>query len=194
MMIRMTAALIAASALATPALAQRVPAASVAVVDLNRVGRECNACKTASAALQSQINGFNTRRQTLTTQLQPERQQLETAVRALAGKQPDAALTQRIQAFQQKEATAAQELERSQAQIQRNQAYISQQINSKLAPLLQPAMERRGANVLLDGGAAIRFATTVDITNDVLAALNTALTSVATTAPAQPAQQNPQGR
>jgi len=55
-------------------------------------------------------------------------------------------------------------------------------------------MERRGANVLLDGGAAIRFATTVDITNDVLAALNTALTSVATTAPAQPAQQNPQGR
>jgi outer membrane protein len=194
MMIRMTAALIAAFALATPALAQRVPAASVAVVDLNRVGRECNACKTASTALQSQINGFNTRRQTLTTQLQPERQQLETAVRALAGKQPDAALTQRIQAFQQKEATAAQELERSQAQIQRNQAYISQQVNAKLAPLLQPAMDRRGANVLLDSDAALRFATTVDITNDVLTALNGALTTISTTAPAQPQQQNPQGR
>ena len=194
MIIRLTAALVAASALATPALAQRVPAAAVAVVDLDRVGRECNACKTAGTALQSQVNAFNTRRQQLNTQLQPERQQLQTAVTALNGKQPDAALTQRIQAFQQREQTAAAELERSQAQIQRNQAYISQQINSKLAPLLQPAMERRGANVLLDGGAAIRFATTVDITNDVLAALNTALTSVATTAPAQPAQQNPQGR
>jgi outer membrane protein len=194
MMTRLTAALVAATALATPALAQRVPAAQVAVVDLERVGRECNACKTASTALQSQVNAFNTRRQTLTTQLQPERTQLQTAVTALAGKQPDAALTQRIQAFQQKEASAAQELERQQAQIQRNQAYISQQINTKLVPLLQPAMDRRGANVLMDSGAALRFAPGLDITSDVLTALNAALTSVATTAPAQPQQQAPQGR
>jgi Skp family chaperone for outer membrane proteins len=194
MMIRLTSALIAATALATPALAQRVPAASVAVVDLDRVGRECNACKTAGAALQSQVTAFNTRRQQLNTQLQPERTQLQAAVTALAGKQPDAALTQRIQAFQQKEVNAAQELERQQTQIQRNQAYISQQINTKLAPLLQPAMDKRGANVLMDSGAAIRYSTTVDITNDVLAALNAALTSVATTAPAQPQQTNPQGR
>jgi Skp family chaperone for outer membrane proteins len=194
MMIRIAAAFIAASALATPALAQRVPAAQVAVVDLERVGRECNACKTASTALQSQVNAFNTRRQTLTTQLQPERQQLQTAVTALAGKEPDAALRQRIQAFQQKEATAAQELERQQTQIQRNQAYISQQINAKLVPLLQPAMERRGANVLMDTVAALRFAPGLDITNDVLAALNGVLTSVSTTAPAQTQQQTPQGR
>jgi outer membrane protein len=193
MMIRLTAALIAVSALATPALAQRVPAASVAVVDLERVGRDCNACKSASAALQSQVNAFNTRRQQLTTQLNPERQQLQTAVTALAGKQPDSALTQRIQAFQQKEATAAQELERQQTQIQRNQAFISQQINAKLVPLLQPAMDRRGANVLMDTQSAIRFASTLDITNDVLAALNAALTSVSTTAPAQ-TQQETQGR
>ena len=193
MMIRLTAALIAASALATPAFAQRVPAAAVAVVDLDRVGRECTACKSAATALQSQVTAFNTRRQQLNTQLQPERTQLQTAVNALAGKNPDAALTQRIQAFQQKEVAAAQELEKQQIQIQRNQAYISQQINAKLSPLLQPAMDRRGANVLLDSGAAIRFATTVDITNDVLTALNGVLTSVVTTAPAQPAT-NPQGR
>ena len=194
MITRLTAALVVASALATPALAQRVPAAQVAVVDLARVGRECTACKTASAALQSQVTAFNSRRTQLNTQLQPERTSLQTAVTALNGKQPDAALTQRIQAFQQKEVSAAQELERQQTQIQRNQAYISQQINTKLAPLLQPAMDRRGANILLDSEAALRFATTVDVTNDVLAALNAVLTSVATTAPAQPAQQNPQGR
>jgi len=194
MMIRLTAALIAATTLATPALAQRVPAASVAVVDLDRVGRECTACKTAGAALQGQVNAFNTRRQQLNTQLQPERTQLQTAVNALAGKQPDAALTQRIQAFQQKEVAAAQELEKQQTQIQRNQAYISQQINTKLAPLLQPAMDRRGANVLMDSGSAIRYATTVDITNDVLTALNAALTTVTTTAPAQAQPTNPQGR
>ena len=189
----LAAAFIAASVLATPALAQRVPAAQVAVVDLERVGRECNACRTASAALQSQLNAYTTRRQQLGTQLQPERQQLEAAVKALGGKQPDAALTQRIQAFQQRETTAAQELNRQETQIQRNQAYISQQINAKLVPLLQPAMERRGANVLLDAGSALRFGPALDITNDVLSALNAALTTVATTAPAQ-AQQQPQGR
>ncbi|RIX31638.1 OmpH family outer membrane protein [Sphingomonas edaphi] len=194
MMTRLAAALVAATVLATPALAQRVPAAAIAVVDLDRVGRECNACRTAATALQSQVTAFTNRRNTLTQQLQPERQSLTTAVQALKGKQPDAALTARIQAFQQKEASAAQELERQQAQIQRNQAYISQQVNAKLVPLLQPAMERRGANVLMDSGAALRYATTLDITNDVLAALNSALTSVVTTAPAQPAQQTPQGR
>lgn len=193
MITRLSAALIAASVLATPAMAQRVPAASVAVVDLDRVGRECTACRTAAATLQSQITAFTTRRQTLTTQLQPERTSLQTAVTALRGKEPDAALRTRIQAFQQREATAAQELERQQNQIQRNQAYISQQINAKLIPLLQPAMERRGANVLMDSGAALRYATNLDITNDVLAALNAVLTSVVTTAPAQ-TQQTPQGR
>lgn len=194
MMIRLTAAFVAVSAIATPVLAQQVPTAQVAVVDLDRVGRECNACKTAGATLQSQVTAFNTRRQQLNTQLQPERTQLQTAVNALNGKQPDAALTGRIQAFQQKEVAAAQELEKQQNQIQRNQAYISQQINSKLAPLLQPAMQKRGANILLDSGAAIRFAPTVDITNDVLTQLNAALPSVATTAPAQPQQTSPQGR
>lgn len=195
MITRFAAALVAVTALAAPAMAQRVPAAAVAVVDLDRVGRECNACRTAATALQSQITAFTNRRTTLTQQLQPERQSLTTAVQALKGKQPDAALTARIQAFQQKEAAAAQELERQQSQIQRNQAYISQQINTKLVPLLQPAMERRGANVLMDTGAALRYATNLDITNDVLAALNSALTTVVTTAPAQPAQQQtPQGR
>lgn len=193
MITRLAAALVAVTALSTPALAQSVPAAKIAVVDLDRIGRDCNACRTASAALQGQVTAFNTRRQQLTTQLAPERTALQQAVTALAGKQPDAALRTRIQAFQQKEATAAQELERQQTQIQRNQAYVSQQVNQKLAPLLQPAMERRGANVLLDNGAALRFATTVDITNDLMTSLNSALPSVQTTAPAQ-TQPAPQGR
>ena len=187
------AALIATSFAATPAAAQSVPAAKVAVVDLDRIGRECTACKIASTALQNQVTAFNNRRQALAAQLQPDRQALTTAVTALNGKEPDAALRARIQAFQTKEAAAQQELERSQAQIQRNQAYVGQQVNAKLVPLLQPAMDRRGANVLLDSGAALRFAANVDITNDVLTALNGVLTSVGTTAPAQ--QQNaPQGR
>jgi outer membrane protein len=188
--ILLPAAAIAAVALATPAFGQSVPAAKVAVVDLDRIGRECNACRTASATLQSQANAFNTRRQTLTTQLTPERTALEAAVRALGTKQPDAALTKRIQDFQQKEANANQELGRQQNQIQRNQAYISQQVQERLQPLLRPAMQRRGANLLVESGATLSSDASLDITTDVLTALNAALPSLQTTAPAQaqPAQ------
>ena len=49
-------------------------------------------------------------------------------------------------------------------------------------------MQRRGANVMVEQGATLATGANLDVTNDVLAALNTALPSVATTAPAAPAQ------
>jgi hypothetical protein len=47
---------------------------------------------------------------------------------------------------------------------------------------------------MLELGSTLASASAIDVTNDVLAALNAALPSVATTAPAAPAQQQPQGR
>lgn len=179
---------------AAPVAAQSVPAAKIAVVDLDRVGRDCNACKSATAALQAQAKTWEARRTTLATQLQPERTALEAAVKALGNKEPDAALRTRAEAFQRREAQAQQELATQQQQIQRNQAYISQQVNAKLQPLLKPAMQRRGANILMDASATLEQDASVDITNDVLTALNAALPSVATVAPAAPAQPTPQGR
>ena len=55
-------------------------------------------------------------------------------------------------------------------------------------------MTRRGANVMVEIGTTLASGQSLDVTNDVLAALNTALPTVATTAPAAPAQQQPQGR
>ena len=76
-------------------------------------------------------------------------------------------------------------------QIQRNQQYIQKQISDKLGPIYQQVMTRRGANVLMVVGATVATAQNVDVTNDVLAALNSALPTIATTAPAQ---SQPQGR
>jgi hypothetical protein len=45
-------------------------------------------------------------------------------------------------------------------------------------------MNRRGANILVEQGATLASGATLDVSNDVLAALNTALPSVSTTAPA----------
>lgn len=183
--ILLTAALAATVAAAPAAQAQAVPGAIVAVADVDRVTNECNACKTAIAALRGQAQAFETRRNTLGTQLQTEGKALQASIEALAGKEPDAALKARVAAFQTKQQTGAQELERSQAQVQRNQQYIQQQVLAKLGPIYQQVMQRRGANILVDTNATLATSTSVDVTSDVLAALNAALPSLATTAPAQ---------
>jgi Skp family chaperone for outer membrane proteins len=176
------------------AIAQAIPAAVIAVVDLERVTSQCNACKTATAALRSQVTGLENRQKALATPLETEGKAIQAAVNALNGKEPDAALQARAKAWETKRQQAAQEVTRQQQQIQRNQQYIQQQVAAKLRPIYQQVMQRRGATVLMEQGSTLATASSVDVTNDVLAALNTAMPTLATTAPAAPAQQQPQGR
>ncbi len=184
----------ALAAIMTPAVAQAqaVPAAVIAVVDLEKVTTSCNACRTAKAALTGQVNALQAREKTLSAPLETEGKAIQAAVEALKGKEPDAALQARANAWQTKRQNAAQELSRQQTQIQRNQAYISQQIGAKLGPIYQQVMQRRGANVMLEIGSTLATGASLDVTNDILTALNAALPSVQTVAPAQPAQ--PQSR
>jgi Skp family chaperone for outer membrane proteins len=186
-----SAALAAAVIAPSAATAQALPAAVVAVVDLDRVTAECNACKTAQAALKSQVQAYQSREQSLATPLEAEQKSIQAAIDALKGKEPDAALKTRVQSFQNKQQQAAQELSTQQQQIQRNQQYIQKQIQDKLNPIYQQVMQRRGANLLVEVGTTLATAQNVDVTNDVLAALNAALPTLVTTAPAAPA---PQGR
>jgi outer membrane protein len=189
----LSAALMTAAAVPGAAQAQAIPAAVIAVVDLERVTGQCTACKTATAALRSQVTGLQNREKTLSTPLETEGKAIQTAINALNGKEPDAALQARVRSFEQKRQQGAQEISRQQQQIQRNQQYIQQQIATKLGPIYQQVMQRRGATVLLETGSTLASSASIDVTNDVLAALNTALPTIATTAPAQ-AQQTPPGR
>jgi Skp family chaperone for outer membrane proteins len=189
------AALIAATALATPAMAQRAPAAVVVVVDTDRVYRECNACRTAQTQLQAQVTTLRNRQQALETQLRPEGQAIQTAVNALAGKDPDTALQNRIRAFQQRQETANQELARGQQNVQSIQANVLRQINERLNPIINQVMTQKGANVAVDVGGTLAHSQAINVTNDVLAQLNTALPAVSLTPlPQQQQQQTPQGR
>lgn len=174
------------------AAAQAIPAAVIAVVDLERVTSQCNACKTASAALQSQLTALQNRGKTLAGPLETEQKAIQAAITALKGAQPDAALQNRIRAFETKRQQGEQEVARQQQQLQRNQAHIQRQIVTKLTPIYQQVMQRRGATVLLEQGSTLAAASSIDVTNDVLTALNASLPTIQTTAPAQ--QQQPQGR
>ena len=186
-----SAALVASAMIPGVAQAQAIPAAVVAVVDLEKVTAQCTACKTASATLRSQVTGLQNREKALSAPLETEQKSIQAAINALNGKEPDAALQARVRAFDQKRQSGAQEISRQQQQIQRNQAYIQRQVAQKLGPIYQQVMQRRGATVLLETGSTLAASASVDVTNDVLAALNTALPTISTTAPAEAAPKSP---
>jgi outer membrane protein len=189
-----SAAFAACILLPAAAQAQAIPAAIVAVVDLEKVTTDCNACKTARATLQGQVNGLQSREKALATPLETEQKSIQAAIDALKGAEPDAALQARMKAFETKRQQAAQQVTSEQQQIQRNSAYVTQQVQTKLNPIYQQVMQRRGANLLIETGSTLATSASVDVTNDVIAALNAALPSLQTTAPAQAQPQKPQGR
>jgi Skp family chaperone for outer membrane proteins len=192
-----TAALLA-SAVAAPSVAvaqQRAPAAVIVVVDTQRIYRDCTACKAAQAQLQSRITALQNRQKTLTTQLRPEGEAIQKAAAALNGAQPDAALRTRAENFQKRQDQANQELAQGQQNLQSIQANVVRQIDARFAPAVNQVMTARGANLAVDVGSTLARAQGLDVTNEVLAALNAALPSVSLTPlPQQQQQQRPQGR
>jgi len=183
----LASAAILAGAVASPVFAQaKTPAAVIVTVDNDKILSECTACKAAQTQLQSQAQQIQTLSQTLGQPLQTEAEAIQ---KAAGGKAPDAALQARIQALQTKEASANQQLQTRQQTFQRNRAYVMQQLQAKLGPIVQQVMVSKGANLAIDVGATIAAAASLDVTNEVLAQLNTQLPSVSTTAPAAPAAQ-----
>ena len=188
------AALAATAFVPAAAQAQRVPGAAIAVVDTDRIGRECTACRAASTQLQSQETTLRNRAQALQTQLRTAGAPIQQAVAALNGRQPDAALQARITAFETQQRTAQTELATGQRNLQSTQANVNQQIGARLQTIVASVAAARGANVAVDRGNTLFAATNVDITNEVLAQLNQQLPAVSVTPLPQTQQQRPQGR
>jgi outer membrane protein len=188
-------AAMAALVLLSPAAAgaQRLSPAVVAVVDTDRILRECTACRAAQTTLQGQVTQLQQRQQQLAAPLQTEGQAIQTAIAALQGKQPDAALQARIQSIQTRQQQANQELGRQEQTLRSTQAHVVQQINTRLGPIINAQLATTGATLIVSRDAALAVAPSIDITNAVLAQLNQQLPSVSVTPlPQQPAQQQNQ--
>ena len=187
--------LAAAAIMPSMAQAQTLPDSRIAVVDLQRVYTECNACKTAATQLQSQAEAIRQREQQLAGPLETEGQSIQAEANALNGAQPSAALQQCAEAFEQRRQAAARELQGREETYNRNAAYVRQQIDTQLKPALDAVLGRRGAAMIVPRAGVLSLNPAYDVTNDVLAELNSKLTTVATVAPA-PAQtaEQPAGR
>ena len=183
---------VGALTMAGAAEAQQRPA--VLVVDTDRILNECTACRAAATQLQSQVQQGRTRAQQLEASLKPEAEALEKAVKALGGKQPDAALQARIAAFRQKQQAGATELSNRENTIQSTQAHVQQQIGRRLVQVVEQSRARRQASVVLAKDNTLASDNAGDITGEVLTALNQQLPSVSVTPLPQQQQSRPQGR
>ncbi|HEX4693772.1 OmpH family outer membrane protein [Sphingomonas sp.] len=178
---KLIGAAIAAAALVAPAVALAQTAPSVLVVDIDRVGSECNACKVAGGQFQTMVQQAQTRAQTLRTQLETAGAPLEASIKALNGKAPDVALQARVTAFQQQENSANGELNNTQQRLQSIQQNINRQILEKLGPITDALLRQRGALIVMARNSTLANADSVDITNDVLAQINAQLPSISVT-------------
>lgn len=199
-------AAVAALAIAIPAAAhaQKVQNAAVVVIDTERVYRECAACVSAQTQIQGLVTSAQTRAQQIGQPLQTEAQSIEQAAAAArnqsgsARTSAEAALNSRVQAFQQQQTSAQQELAGLERNIQSTQANVVRQINASLTPIYTRVMTAHNANLALDVNATLAHSGALNVTNEVLTLLNSALPSVSVTplpapAGAQPqAQQQPQ--
>lgn len=199
-----TAAL-AAALLPAAAQAQNVPAAVIAVVDVERVLTDCTACRAANPQLQALGAQIQQRQQALAGPLQTEGQAIQAEVNRVqalpagaAKTTAENALRSRINAFQQRQEAANGELQRLQQNAQSTQANVLRQISDRLNTIYPTVMQQRGANLMLAQNQTLAAGRTIDITDTVLATLNQQLPSVSVTPlPAQPntAQPaRPQGR
>jgi Skp family chaperone for outer membrane proteins len=171
--------------------AQALVDTKVAIVDTDRIMTSCTACTAAAAQLQAQRAQLVQYAQQQGAPLQTEENALQAALKAANGK-PDAALTARIQAFQQRQQTAQQQFTERQQTFQRNVQYVNQQVEQRMMPVIEQISQQRGAHIALAKNSTLYSATNIDITDAVLAALNQQLPSVQTVAPPpaqQPAQQ-----
>ena len=197
-------AAIAALSVALPGVAQAqrsTPGAVIVVVDTDRVFRECTACRAAQTQLQGMIGSARTRAQQLGQPLQTEAQSIEQAGAALRNQSgaaraaAETALNSRVQQFQTKQTTAQQEIARLEQNIQSTQANVMRQINERLNPIFTTVMTAHQANIALDTSATLARSNSLDVTSEVLAALNQQLPSVSVTPlPQAPTQPQPQGR
>ena len=185
-----------AAATALPTAADAQARGGVILVDTSNVMGNCTACKAAQTQLEQRQTALRSRVQTLTQQLQTEGKPIQDAVDALKGKQPDTALQGRITAFQTKERNAQQEIQNSQRQLQSTAANVQQQIGGRLIQVVEQIRARRGASIAIAKDSTLANDSAIDVTTEVLAALNQALPSVSVTPlpQQQQQQQQPQGR
>jgi Skp family chaperone for outer membrane proteins len=183
-------ALLAAAPVATismiPASASAQAVSNVAVANLDQAVQGSAAYAAAIAQIRTtykaQIDSFEARSKALNAEIQPLVTAFQTAQRAPNANQQ--ALQTQAQNIQNRQQAAQRELAGIFQPVSRAQAYVEEQIVSKLDAALKAAMTKKRVTMVVRPEATISYQPTMDITADITTELNTAVPSVSITPPA----------
>lgn len=170
--------------LPTTASAQAVT--NVGVANVEEALQRSNAFTAAVAQIKVtykvQIEAFEARQRTLQNELKPLVTAFQTAQAAPNPNQ--AALQAQATTIQNKQQAAQRELQNLAQPFGRAQAYAEEQVSAKLEPALKAAMIKRKVNLVIAPQATISYQPAADISNDIVAELNTLVPSVSIAVPA----------
>ena len=188
-------AALAASTVAFTGTASAQQRGGIIVVDTENIMETCTACRAATTQLQQQAASAQQLQTSLMQPLETEAKAIEAAAKALGAKAgSDAALQKRAQTFQQRETAARQQLTQRQQTIRSTAQNVQQQIGRRLIAVVEQVRARRGAAIAINKNSTLANDSTIDVTAEVLAALNQQLPAVSVTPLPQQQQQQPTGR
>jgi len=187
--------------LSLTALALSAGMAVPAAAQVNGIGVTEPAIAIAgSKALQTAYQQIGTTYQAQRTQLEQLQQQRDTLVRQFDSN-GDGQLSDTEQQAAQANATAVQQLQtldqtiqQTQAPIQLARVYVIEQIAMQYGAALQQVVTAKNVSLILTPGSVVYAADAVDVTDEIVAQLNTLVPTVATSVPAgwQPQRQSVQ--
>jgi len=190
-----SAALLAAVAVANPALAQKGAAAAPAGIagigfaNIDAAEQLTNAFKTAEqqrpVTYKAQIDQAQARQGQLQAQLKPLVDKFNADRAAANASANQASLQQQAQAIQQIQQNGEAELRRIMQPFAYSQAYVAEQIEGKLQEAVDAAMKKRGVTILLKPEGILQATgTNYNLTQDIVSELNTLIPSAQLVPPA----------
>lgn len=169
----------------------------VGVVDVEQAMAKSNAFTTAmnqmKTTYKAQIDAFNARKTTLDGELQTKATEIQNLQKTAGAS--SATVQPKIEAFRKRQAEIQQELSTLGRPIALAQAYVEDQISKKMADALKAAMTQTKVDLVLQPQATVSYQPAVDITDAVVAQLNTMVPNASITPPAgwQPGQDDDRG-
>src|SRR3546814_11862176 len=111
----------------------------------------------------AQIEAFNARKATLDKELQTKATEIQNAQKTAGAN--SATLQPKIEAFQKRRAEIQQELATLGRPIALAQAYVEEQVSSKMGDALKSAMTKNKVDLVLPPGPTVSYQPEVDNTN-----------------------------
>ena len=158
--------------------------------------QQLHASKKLGALIEQQQNNFRTQNAAAMQTMETEGRALAPLLRGKTQQQwaADPVLKAKVEAQMRREQDLQQKEQLLKASAAQTERRVTQELDSKLAPIVDQLMTAHGAAVVLDANAVLKAKTGVDITDEALQKFNATVTTanvawVAVTL--QPAPTNP---